>query len=135
MPEGTSNQTRGAVLIVEDDRYVRRALARLLEMEGYAVQASESIGGAMAQLDGQTAVLLDLELPDGLGTTLLHHIRAHHRHVRVAVLSGAPEPLLAEAQQLGPDLLIEKPVDVPQLLAWLRSLPPRPRQSDASGQG
>jgi DNA-binding response OmpR family regulator len=64
--------------------------------------------------------VLDLNLPDGVGTTILQRIRDERRAMKVAVATGADEgELLAEARRLGPDLLLRKPYNVNELLKWL----------------
>lgn len=125
MPEEENISPRCAVLVVEDNPYIRRALARLLELEGYRVQSAETVAGALYKLDGQIAVLLDLDLPDGPGTLLLKHIDEAHNHLRVAVVSGSTEERLAEARRLNADLVMQKPLDVQKLLDWLATLAPK----------
>jgi DNA-binding response OmpR family regulator len=108
------------VLVVEDDKVVRLALARILRLEGFAVLSAASLAEAYALLDGQDAVLLDLNLPDGLGTEVLARIKAHHPRTRVAVLTGAEFDVLDQAIQMGADQVMRKPIDLYSLLAWLR---------------
>ena len=124
MTEGPPNHSdsRKKVLVVEDNVHLRRALTRLLEVEGYEVQSSETVGAARAMLDGQAALLLDLELPDGTSVSLIRDAKAHRPGVRIAVLSGAPDALIVRAQDAGADVVMSKPIDVPRLLAWLRAL-------------
>jgi two-component system KDP operon response regulator KdpE len=58
------------VLLVEDDRALRRTLIEALELEGYAVHSAASLSEGLALLahGGDTdLVLLDLGLPDGDG--------------------------------------------------------------------
>lgn len=119
-----------AVLIVEDNETARRCLARLLTLQGYKVETAGTFAVAAAELDGQAVVLLDLNLPDGIGTELLQAVRAHHPQMHVVILSGAAEDLLDEARALGPDLVMRKPADVPALLKWLDA-----RRGTAGGGG
>ena len=119
MAAGSPRQNR-TVLVVDDDPIVRQALGRILELEGFSVQTAGSIEEAGALLDGQHAVLLDLNLPDGLGTTLLRAVRSMHHGTRVAVLTGAGTDLVEQVRRMGPDRLMRKPIDLPSLLAWLR---------------
>ena len=109
-----------SILIVEDDPSTRHALVTILKHIGHQVTAAETVSDGLAQLDGQTFVVLDLNLPDGVGTTILQRIRAERRAMKVAVATGADEgELLAEARRLGPDLLLRKPYNVNELLKWL----------------
>ena len=108
------------VLLVEDDPISRRALARLLALEGFTVQTASTLAEADAKLDGQAVAVLDLNLPDGSATTLLKAIRVHHPHLRVVVLTAAADDLVADASAFSPDLVMRKPADVPLLLQWLQ---------------
>jgi DNA-binding response OmpR family regulator len=111
-----------SVLIVEDDQIIRNALVLLLSRLGYQVTAAETVAGGLAQLDGQHCAILDLNLPDGLGTAILDRIRAEKRTMRVAIASGTPDDdLWSEARKGGADLLLRKPFDVNLLLAWLET--------------
>ena len=67
-------------------------------------------------------VLLDLMLPDGCGVELLRRLRRRNDPARVALITAAPDPLLAEAQAHGPDATFRKPLDVHALLNWLEQI-------------
>jgi two-component system, OmpR family, KDP operon response regulator KdpE len=74
------------LLLVEDDRELRQTLQDALVVEGYDVTASASVADGMAVLR-QNALLpssqqldiliVDLGLPDGDGSELLHWTRQH----------------------------------------------------------
>lgn len=64
------------VLIVEDNPTTRTALEKLLAMEGFHVQSAGTLRRGRELLDGQAAIILDLDLPDGNGVELLRQIRA-----------------------------------------------------------
>ncbi|HSU68299.1 MAG TPA: response regulator [Tepidisphaeraceae bacterium] len=121
MKLSTAGQSpRCSVLIVDDDQVTRNAMAALLQALGYQVCSVGSVIEGLAKLDGQDCAVLDLELPDGLGTHILHRIRNEGRPIRVAVCSGiTDEPLLATARDLGAELILRKPIDVNALLRWL----------------
>ncbi len=109
------------LLIVEDDRLTREAIALLLERRGYAVEA---VGDGQAALDRLRSgpvpdcILLDLGLPgvDGRQFRALQRYNPALSAVPVVVISG--EPRAAEtAALLGADDYFRKPVDLEQLLA------------------
>jgi DNA-binding response OmpR family regulator len=106
-----------AFLVVEDDGVLRRHLSRLLGRHG-TVDAVATVREASSALEaGRTydAVLLDVQLPDGLGTTLLERVRAHNKAVSILVMTGAaPRDLLAKAHEHGAHYLL-KPIDARQL--------------------
>lgn len=119
MPE---KQKTCGVLIVEDDHVSRLALMSILSRLEYRVNAAGSVAEGLASLDGQHCVILDLDLPDGSGTTVLERIRSENRPMRVAVATATvDEALLTEAKKLRPDLLLRKPYDINVLLAWLEA--------------
>ena len=76
----------------------------------------------LAALDGQGFAILDLNLPDGLGTVILERIRSDRRPIQVAVATGTGDGvLLSDAASYRPDLLLRKPYDVNVLIEWLDS--------------
>ena len=98
----------------------REALGTLLARFGHNVCLAATLTEGHALLDGQTHLILDLNLPDGPGTELLKRVCAEKRPTRVAVVTGERDsPLLHEAQRLMPDTLRRKPVDLDWLVAWL----------------
>ena len=120
MPQ--KQQPRCSILIVDDDSLVSGALARILNRRGHPTIAVGTVANGLAELDGQGFAILDLNLPDGLGTTILEQIRADKRPIRVAVATGTTDAgLLSEAARLRPDLLLQKPYDMNVLIRWLDS--------------
>ena len=68
-------------------------------------------------------VILDLNLPDGSGTELLRKIRDENLPIKVAVTTGRTDRLLmAEVSQLQPDAFFTKPVDLMELMCWVKSV-------------
>ena len=124
-----------SVLIVEDDDNTRAALVMLLSQLGYETVPVATVAESLEKLDGQQRAILDLELPDGLGTTVLRRIRNEKRPIRVAIATGVEDPaLLAEARQLDVELILRKPIDVHQLVRWLENAgTPRPQPHPLPG--
>jgi two-component system response regulator PilR (NtrC family) len=107
-------------LIVEDDRVTLKALQHLLRGIGHTVQTASSIGEANNLLGGCDNMILDLNLPDGLGTDILRRVIDELLPIRIAVISGTTNGrLYAEACKLRPSIMFRKPVDIDDLLAWL----------------
>ena len=100
----------------------RRALLKLLGHLGFDAHGAETVAEGRAKLADLTPgiLILDLMLPDGNGMELLREVRAKKLPIRVAVVSGATEPMLAEASQLGPDALFGKPIEIADFESWLR---------------
>src|SRR5687768_3951725 len=93
------------VLVVEDDPTVRGGMMALLRIYGHRATAAASVAEAQSSLDAATPthVLLDLNLPDGVGTLVLRRIRAQALPVCVAIVTGADGDglLVQEARALG----------------------------------
>jgi DNA-binding response OmpR family regulator len=116
------------VLIVEDDPSIRRALGRVFRSAGHDAQFATTLQDGLAKLNGHRVVLVDLQLPDGCGTTLLQKIRHEARPIRVAIYSGLIDAAaIVRASGETPDAIFQKPVDFDQLLAWLTQVKAAPR--------
>jgi DNA-binding NtrC family response regulator len=109
------------VLIVEDDPTFRHGFVKLVEMEGHEPISAATVADGLKSLDaGPSHLVLDMNLPDGVGTTVLRHVRQHNLPVKVAVLSGSLDmKLLAEAETLRPDAIFTKPPNWEDLLDWI----------------
>src|SRR5246127_5767431 len=115
----TSAKPAGRILVVEDDPAVQKALRRLFETEGYAVETQSDGRSALDsfQLAAPAAVVLDLRLPKGSGRDVCKEIKALAPTLPIVVLSGASDVsdkvlLLA----LGADDYVTKPFSPRELL-------------------
>jgi DNA-binding response OmpR family regulator len=112
------------ILVVEDDRAVQRALKRLFEAEGYAVQAvaDGTLAVEMFRTSAPSAVVLDLRLPGIPGREVCSEFKKHSPAVPIIVLSAASDVsdkvLLLE---LGADDYVTKPFSPRELLARVRA--------------
>jgi PAS domain S-box-containing protein len=79
-----------AILIVDDDPDLREVLRDLLEHDGYQVQDVGSGAAAVdrARQDRYAAVLLDMQLPDGHGQTVLQRLHEMDPALPVIVVTG-----------------------------------------------
>ncbi|MGA7982881.1 MAG: sigma-54 dependent transcriptional regulator [Chromatiaceae bacterium] len=102
------------ILIVEDDRVFSELLAMHLEDVGHKARIAGGVQQARQLLGQQPAdaVLLDQQLPDGLGIDLLHEIAAEPDRPPVIVITGVSDNTLAiEAMRQGAYDFIRKPMD------------------------
>ena len=113
-----------AVLVVDDDPYLLRALRITLRAHGYDVTAAADGGSAL--LAGArippALIVLDLGLPDMDGTEVLAKLRSWTQ-APVLVLSarhGSDDKV--QALDAGADDYITKPFGLDELLARLRAL-------------
>ena len=83
---------RGAVLLVDDDPVLLRALARQLRTGGYEVETALDGQEAMrlVRSHGYDVIVSDIAMPNLDGMQLLREVRAHDLHVPVALITGAP---------------------------------------------
>ncbi|MEO8922245.1 MAG: response regulator, partial [Caldimonas sp.] len=124
------------VLLVEDERHIRRFLRTSLEAEGWRVFETETVqqGLVDAATRKPDLVIVDLGLPDGDGVDLIRELRTWSS-VPVIVLSArSGENDKVRALDAGADDYIEKPFGVSELLARVRAH--RRRQQGArAGEG
>ena len=112
------------ILVVEDDPAVQKALKRLFETEGYAVEIQSDGQSAMEsfQASAPAAVVLDLRLPKMSGREVCKELKAHAPALPIVVLSAASDVsdkvLLLE---LGADDYVTKPFSPRELLARVRA--------------
>ena len=117
------NEQAPLVLLVEDDRNIRRFLRTALEAEGWRLAESETVKEGLAEATARKPdlVIVDLGLPDGDGVDLILQLR-RTSHVPVLVLSArSEEGDKVRALDAGADDYIEKPFGVPELLARVRA--------------
>jgi len=112
-------------LIVEDDAVLRDMLSRSLTDTGHRVDAAATRAEADAywSLQPYDAVLLDLNLPDGSGLTLLKDARARGDSTPVLVLTARnrTEERIA-GLDAGADDYVGKPFELSEVEARLRAL-------------
>ena len=111
-----------SLLVVEDDRPMRRFLRAALENDGYRVTEAESGQDAMVVVlaDPPDLILLDLGLPDVEGTTIIRTVREWSQ-VPIIILSARDrEADKVAALDAGADDYLSKPFGVPELLARVR---------------
>ncbi len=114
----------GRVVFVEDNELISRFFQRVLQDAHFEVHAVGSVAeGRRALLGNHDAVLLDLELPDASGLTLLEELRARGDRAPVIILTGrGGDEEVVRGLEAGADDFIEKPVGGAVLLARLRAV-------------
>ena len=105
------------ILIVEDEPMLRRQLTANLEQFGADVSAADSIAVARECLrDGQfDFILLDVNLPDGLGTDLLREKAFPASSSVIVMTANGGVANAVEAMRLGAIDYLVKPFDVGEL--------------------
>jgi FixJ family two-component response regulator len=114
------NNKTPLIAIVDDDPDVRRALRRLLESAGFAVETFASGGEFVRSFECRMpqCVLLDLHMPDVSGFEVQAQIAHSHLNIPVVVLTGHDTPEARErALTGGAAAYLCKPIDDETLLA------------------
>ena len=90
------------LLVVEDDRHVLRALARMLRSTGYVTWTVHSVEGVLDLPREFDAGVFDIELEDGDGVTLARRLHDAGRVRRVIFFTGCTDPeRLRAARSIG----------------------------------
>jgi RNA polymerase sigma factor (sigma-70 family) len=113
------------VLLVDDHRSFREALAFLLEREPdmRVVGQAGSLAEARSALAGVDVAVLDLALPDGDGMELLADLRRASPESAALVLSGSADSArLAETVDAGAAAAIGKSAEIEDIVAAVRRL-------------
>jgi len=129
------NEVSPGVLIVEDEKLIRRFVRTSLEEEGCRVFEAGTCADGLIEAGAQKPdlIVLDLGLPDGNGVDFIRDLRAWS-DVPVLVLSArSNEKDKIQALDVGADDYLTKPFGVGELRARARALLRRQsRSSDAA---
>jgi DNA-binding response OmpR family regulator len=123
------------LLLVEDDHLVAQGLCRSLRQEGYSVEHSATVKHALQCLgSGEIElVILDLGLPDGDGSQILKHIKAHKKVIPVVILTARSSiDDKVQGLDMGADDYLAKPFEPAELFARLRVASRRVNQAQSS---
>ncbi|WP_118985708.1 two-component system response regulator KdpE [Photorhabdus sp. CRCIA-P01] len=115
----TNNNT---ILIIEDEKEIRRFVRLALEGEGYRVFDSDTLKRGLIEAGTRKPdlIILDLGLPDGDGINLIRDLR-QWSSIPVIVLSARDkEADKVAALDVGADDYLSKPFGISELLARVR---------------
>ena len=107
------------ILIIDDDEHILEMLTVLLSKEGYVTDTAKTGAEAIekSEAKGFNLALIDIVLPDMLGTQLLVKLRDTIPKMRKIIITGhANLDNAVEALNLGADAYIMKPVKSRDLL-------------------
>lgn len=121
-----------SVLVIDDEPTVRETLVDFFASQGHTARsaATATEGRQLAEQHAPDVVLLDLRLPDADGLRALEALRADDPELAIIVLTGHADVRTAvQAMQRGAADLLEKPIDLPVLLATVQRAAERSRLS------
>jgi CheY-like chemotaxis protein len=123
------------VLVVDDEPGVRRLMARLLRVRGYAVADSEDAAAALAYLESLDhpvdLVVTDIVMPGMSGIRLAEEIEARWPRVKVLLVTGYAEGEALRSTRTQSRPLLPKPFTPSAMAAAVRDvlegrIPPAP---------
>lgn len=113
------------ILIVEDDKSIVKILTKYFEKHGMNVACI----GAVEELDSDVLrntpeiILLDFFLPNVQGFSLLERLRVKYPNSGIIVMTGNDDPVdKVVGLEIGADDYINKPFEMREMLARVRSL-------------
>ena len=113
------------ILVVDDTQQNVRLLADLLTGNGYQVTTAASGPEGLQRLEGHDLVLLDVMMPGMSGYEVCREIRARPetRLLPVIMVTALdPNEERVKGIDAGADDFLTKPINIPELLARVRSL-------------
>jgi len=116
---------RNQILIIDDEKNIRRSMELILSGEGYTVISAENgkTGLSLLHTNLPAAIFLDVLLPDKNGLEILHEIKTIYPEVAVIMISGhANLSMAVEATKAGAYDFLEKPLQKEKILLTLNHL-------------
>jgi DNA-binding NtrC family response regulator len=113
-----------SVLVVDDEKNIRRTIRMVLEGEGIEVLEAASAEEALEIAKGEEpdAIVLDVRLPGMTGLDALKRLRAQRDLVPIVMISGhASVSEAVDAVRHGANDFLEKPLDRDRLLVSVRN--------------
>lgn len=122
------------ILLVEDDAALAQAVLGYLHSKQFQVDLAPDLASArsLVAVTHYATILLDLNLPDGDGLELLHHLPARSDPPTIVVVTARDQVSdRIRGLDAGADDYLVKPYDPEELLARLRAIERR-RSAQAS---
>jgi len=120
------------ILVVEDEHRIAHAIKKGLEQEKYAVDVAYtgSSGFDFASTESYDAIILDRMLPEIDGLQICQNLRKENIHTPVLMLTAKSQTQdKIEGLDAGADDYLTKPFSFEELLARIRALTRRPKQT------
>jgi putative two-component system response regulator len=113
------------ILIVDDEKTVRRSLNRCLTLKGFSCAEASSADEALESLKNNPVdlVILDIMMPGTSGTELLPRLKKSYPDTAVVMATAVVEPdTIVKCMKNGAHDYITKPFDVDELISNINSV-------------
>ncbi len=113
------DESKGSIVILDDEPEIREYLRLLLWDEGYPVNPVDTVDQALKQIEtgSVSLVISDIRLPGKTGIDLLQEIKVKWPSLPVILITGFADVSSSEAIKLGAADVIKKPFNFDTLLA------------------
>ena len=112
-------QTKGRILVIDDEADIRESLETLLELEGYTVELAPDATSGIQRVEASSydLILLDLMMPDRSGMEVLREVRERDLETPIFMITayGSVE-VAVSAMRAGANYYFSKPWDNEKLL-------------------
>src|SRR5579859_6683630 len=123
--QSPAGETKGVILVVDDEADIRESLEALLGLEGYTVDLAQNAAEGLHKLEnrGYDLVLLDLMMPDRSGMEVLKEVRERDTDTPIFLITayGSVEAAV-EALKSGANDYFSKPWDNEKLVIEIQRM-------------
>jgi DNA-binding NtrC family response regulator len=120
------------ILVIDDDKTIRLTMSAILQAEGFTVDTAENGREAIekSNANNYNVALIDIRLPDIMGTELLDKFREMDPPMIKIIVTGYPAIQNAiEAVNKGANAYILKPADPKKLVETVKNLLQKQKES------
>lgn len=112
------------ILVIDDDRQMRRLMVRILQRAGHTVHEAENGRWGLDQLRRlhPALVVTDIVMPEMEGIETIRTLRREAPEIPILAVSGSGVIYLRAATQFGALAALEKPFDPQDLMALVDKL-------------
>ena len=117
------SEPQPVVILIEDERQIRRFVRTALEAEGWSVHEADTMRQGLTEAGTRKPdlIILDLGLPDGDGMDFLRDFRGWSKVPLIVLSARVGEQDKIAALDAGADDYLTKPFGVGELLARVRA--------------
>ncbi|HEX2631105.1 MAG TPA: response regulator [Chitinophagaceae bacterium] len=118
------DQKTKRILIIEDEGEMCLILNMILDSKDMELDHVKTLQSASEYLQKQnpSVVILDNQLPDGLGVDFINYLKLYHPQVRIIMISGYGASAKDIALENGADAFLEKPFTREQIYNTIERL-------------